>query len=182
MLALLSALDRFFTQGVLQDLGSAHEQQAFSTELVARLRQQMVNCRDVKKLLLILSVAIHLLHEGEGGTAPLPLLMILLGHRFPRVRKATAEQLYLKLLVCESLAAPEQSYDDLIEKLATTVWDAEDFAGLRSVRDEVCACLGVAAPQEKSKGTGVTRKEGASKENRPDEFASYASLVKDVGY
>lgn len=161
----------------MQDLGSEAEQSELSEALVARVRGQMTGCRDVKKLLLCLNVAMHLVHDGERGRGPLPLLMILLGHRFPRVRKATAEQLYLKLMVCEALVPPP-NYDKLVELLSVTVWDADDHAAVRSCRGEVCGLLGVAVPQERSKAAGQQRKE----EKRPEEFASYASLVKEMGY
>ena len=55
-------------------------------------------------------------------------VVVLLGHRYPRVRKFSAERLYTKLLVCDGVlpaALPPTASDEVSDLLSTVVWDAK---------------------------------------------------------
>lgn len=208
ILPLLRSIDLLFQKGVFEDVddtsrskskGNDDDQinatQLLSQGLLSRVKQEMQGCKDVKKLLSCLSVIIHLLAQGDDvRDGAMPAAMILLGHRFPRIRKATAEQLYTKLLLSSDQilggSGPEGSsqQDEVLESLSLTNWDADDLSNVRHARDAICVLLGVNPPADSSSSSGGGKKKmmngkGSSKENqRDDELASYAALVKDVGY
>lgn len=173
--------------------------------LLARVKRELQGCKDVKKLLACLSVAVHLLEplplssspspqsvdDGDGDGGAMRLLMVLLGHRFPRVRKACAEQLYTRLLLhgdqLLAHATVPEAQDEVLECLAATCWDTGDLAGVREARDRVCRLMGIAPPAAASAGAaagaGVLSGSGrGSKPKKEDELASYAALVKEMGY
>ena len=116
------------------------------------------------------------------------LLMVLLGHRFPRVRKACAEQLYTRLLLhgdqLLAHATVPGAQDEVLECLAATCWDTGDLAGVREARDRVCRLMGIAPPAAASAaGAGGLPGSGrGSKPKKENELASYAALVKEMGY
>ena len=73
-------------------------------------------------------------------------LSILLCHRFPRVRKATAEKLYEALLTfTERDIVPEDQLDNVMELLSETKWES-GVAELRPVRNKICELAGVPVP------------------------------------
>lgn len=163
----------------------------FWCDTLDSVRGEMSGTKDVKKLNAMLQVIIHALSDnrgmaGECRRKSLNLLSVLLGHRFPRVRKATAEQLYLRVLECgEGLATSTEDYDTAVEVLTSTIWDAEeDLKSIRAKRDQVCVCLGVSPPSA-ANARAPSEVEVEVAERRPrkaDDLASYASLVKEVGY
>ena len=179
---------------------------SLATGLLARVKRELQGCKDVKKLLACLSVAVHLLEplplssspspqsdddgdDGDGGGGgTMRLLMVLLGHRFPRVRKACAEQLYTRLLLhgdqLLAHATVPGAQDEVLECLAATCWDTGDLAGVREARDRVCRLMGIAPPAAASAaGAGGLPGSGrGSKPKKENELASYAALVKEMGY
>ena len=204
VLPLLRCIHVLFQKGVLGtaeiESPGQEENLSFGDEVLDCVKVEMQGCRDVKKLLACLSVTIHLLESGDEGVrrGALAALMVLLGHRFPRVRKATAEQLYLKLLESETLPLPSTggeeeaaaAQDLILEKLSTVVWDGERLSHLRAERDLICERLGLSTPKG-SQGDSSARKcrrqqeqenRGSKENRREDELESYGSLVKEAGY
>ena len=180
ILPLLKSLDILFEKQVITDLGSAEESSNFAQTLLPRLKTELRGCKDPKKLVAILMVLGHLLVVTDTTRPPvLSTIMILLGHRFPRVRKAAAEQLYLRLLELEDMMEGD-NYDKVLETLSTTVWDGEDLKRVREERDAVARLLGLEPP------TASTVESTGGKENKnrqkSDDLESYASLVKEAGY
>lgn len=177
ILPLLKSLDIFMNNRVLTDLGSIDEATAFSQSLLPRLKAEVSGCKDVKKLMAVLMVLGHLVVLADA-TRPsvLSSMMLLLGHRFPRVRKATAEQLYLRLMELEDMS--DDSHEGALEKLSGVVWDDDDLKKVREERDTIAKLLGVTAPTAASSSNikGETRRQAS------DDLESYASLVKEAGY
>jgi len=182
IIPLLKCLDILFEKQVLTDLGSHEETATFSNALLPRLKAEMKGCKDPKKIMAILMVLGHVLVLTDTTrSAVLSTLMILLGHRFPRVRKASAEQLYLRLLELDDLT-DGNTYDGVLDVLSTTVWDGEDMKKAREERDTVAKSLGLEPPTvSSSQSDGTVGKENKHK-SRSDDLESYAALVKEAGY
>ncbi len=199
VLPLLRTVDLFVQKGVLLDedlFNGGSEADELARGLLERVKRELQGCKDVKKLLACLSVAVHLLaplsfaegqEDCETGAGAMRLLMVLLGHRFPRVRKAAAEQLYTKLLLHDQLLkrGGADVQEKALECLGSTGWDTGDLAGVRQARDALCRLLVISPPATAASASasaasgvgGVVRKR-----QQEDELASYAALVKEMGY
>lgn len=92
----------------------------------------------------------------------------MLGHRFPRVRRFTADHLYVRLMeendvVCNKLA---------IELLLEAPWEADmNLDETRELNGRFAEMIGITLSWEQQSS------EATKKERIVDEFASYASLV-----
>jgi len=144
-------------------------------DLMARLNKELSRSTNVVKLFTGLNCALTLLHmSGPVRYSAMQLVLELLGHRYPRVRKHAAEQFYTRLLVDERLVAPDV-YDLVLELLSQTVWDA-DVVTVRQERDAIAAAVEVTLTKEQTIGV--------SKKAKPKEdiLDSYQNLVNEVGY
>ena len=96
------------------------------------------------------------------------LICQMLGHRFPRVRRFTADHLYVRLLeetdvVCNHLA---------IELLLEAPWDADmNVDETQELSGRFAESIGITLLWKKPSS------EATKKDQTADEFASYASLV-----
>ena len=137
------------------------------------------------------------------------LLLELLGHPFPRVRKTTAEGMYVRLLTLEgtagwgeAAAAPPsfssatdgvastppsatERHAEVVAILTSTPWESEDLAGaVLPPRDHLYALLGVLPPGVKEEaGGGVKGKAGGGGGGGAAPAADdYGALVREMGY
>ena len=94
----------------------------------------------------------------------------LLGHRFPKVRAITSEELYSQLLVDEEVA-DEDTMDEALELLSETTWNAE-LDGIYDNLDSINELFGY------GKAVRVETK----KESATEKKISYLDLVKEMGY
>ena len=114
--------------------------------------------------------------------------MRFLGHRYPRVRRWTAEQTYIKLLE-DSSVIPNTNTNtntdnvDVDVDAATTLlcdimWDQElgPPANVRDSRNRVADLLGIQLSDKERLGPAPT-----SGRSPRDEYESYASLVREAG-
>ena len=107
--------------------------------------------------------------------------MAMLAHRFPRVRRWTAEQLYVRLVEDGSALArngAQVHLDSALKLLLEIDWDQSlDAPGcVRNSRNRVADLLGVKLSEKVREGT---RKKKKVKASVVDEFESYASLVDE---
>lgn len=76
----------------------------FGEKLYAALRDEIQKSTSVPKIAAAIAVLTGLLpSEPETEGKALKALLLFLGHRFPKVRKMTAEKLYTRLLVNEEV-------------------------------------------------------------------------------
>ncbi|KAH7577776.1 hypothetical protein JRO89_XS01G0298000 [Xanthoceras sorbifolium] len=106
-------------------------------------------------------------------------LLTFLGHRYPKIRKASAEQVYLVLLQNSSLM-PEDKIEKALEIIAETCWEG-DVEAIKHQRLELYDLVGL------DTALFNTANKASSKDNerRPvttDENASYSSLVGSSGF
>ncbi|KAL0339271.1 UNVERIFIED_CONTAM: Tubulin-folding cofactor D [Sesamum angustifolium] len=107
-------------------------------------------------------------------------LLTFLGHRYPKIRKSAAEQVYLVLLENGDLI-DEDKLNEATEIITETCWEA-DIEEAKKRRLQLCemANLGTAqiskATEKESKKVVEKRLESA------DENASYSSLVGSAGF
>ena len=185
ILPLLKSLDVLLSHGVFDSVMKDADIN-FSSNLIAQLRLECRGCRDVQRLVAAVSVALGLLLSDRTSVVKedvLPFLMIMLAHRYPRVRRWTAEQLYVHLLEGDSTACSYQNdggIDRAMELLMEVSWD-DDLDSPGNVRDSrncVADFLGVSLTEKERNGI---QKKAIKKTAAVDEFASYASLVDAAG-
>ena len=81
------------------------------------------------------------------------------------------------------LAAQPEAQEQVLELLTNTGWDGEDLRQVRGVRDLLCGLLVLALPGGKREEQGGEEGGGRGKGRKGgDELASYAALVKEMGY
>lgn len=118
----------------------------FAHGLIQLARSETRMCTDVGRLLDAASLLCHLLATGEPGrTSALQGLLLLLVSKFPKVRRHTAEQLYLQLLTL----TPEEEDAEV-----------ERSHGVSAVEDGKSTAVGTAAAASGVEG-GVVREGGA---------------------
>ena len=185
ILPLLKTLDVLLSHGVFDSLMKDFDID-FSSKLMAQLRMECRGCRDVQRLVAAVSVALGLLVSDQTRVVQedvLPFLMIMLAHRYPRVRRWTAEQLYVHLLeggCAVSGSCNGRGIDRVMELLMEVSWD-DDLDSPGNVRDSrncVADFLGIQLSEKERNGM---QKKAIQKTGAIDEFASYASLVDAAG-
>ncbi|RLN95357.1 hypothetical protein BBJ28_00014498 [Nothophytophthora sp. Chile5] len=108
-LLLETNLLRFLFEKREIDDGSVTAVTDFGTRLYEALRAEIQKCTAVPKLSAAISVLIGLLpSDAETEAKVLRALVLFLGHRFPKVRKLTAEKLYTRLLLHEEVIGEDK--------------------------------------------------------------------------
>lgn len=108
-LLLESNLLRFLFEQRQAEDGSATATTDFGGRLYDVLRDEIQKCTAVPKLSAAISVLIGLLpSDPETEIKTLRALVLFLGHKFPKVRKLTAEKLYTRLLLHDEIVIEEK--------------------------------------------------------------------------
>lgn len=105
-------------------------------------------------------------------------LLTFLGHRYPKIRKATAEQVYLVLLQNGSLVA-DVNLEKALDIISETCWEG-DFDEAKRKKLELCDMADVEAgqlPKATSEQNNIVQRRETLDEN-----ASYSSLVESAGF
>jgi len=123
-------------------------------------------------------------------------LVVLTGHKFPRIRKYSAEQLYVfiisgkidcVLMKRESigLQSLEEAKDQIIDVLLSTVWDGSTSEA-RSKRSFIYSHFGwtvaIGAKTLKEQEAGRASVTARHQKVVVDELDSYENLVREAGY
>lgn len=120
-------------------------------------------------------------YHNQAQEDVLPFIMQLLGHGYPRVRRYTAEQLYVKLLEDDCLAFISycENHEEIMHLLLEVAWDddLEPPGCVRMSRNRVAELMNVHLRDSNND----QRKQSKSNIQQIDEFESYKSLIEDVG-
>ncbi|KAL4289202.1 tubulin-folding cofactor D-like [Arachis ipaensis] len=107
-------------------------------------------------------------------------LVSFLVHRYPKIRKAAAEQAYLVLLQNGNLVAQDK-IERALEIICNTCWDGDmDLA--KQERVALCETVGLEVGPIGKNTDGASRKTSTKKPTNLDENASYSSLVESSGF
>ncbi|GMN43144.1 hypothetical protein TIFTF001_012341 [Ficus carica] len=118
--------------------------------------------------------------DGQINTQAFSRLLGFLGHRYPKIRKTSAEQVYLVLLQNGNLV-DESKIEKALEIISETCWDGDTEAS-RLQRLELCDMAGPETELHTSMSSGVSKKITQAKHPVADENASYSSLVESSGF
>ena len=112
----------------------------------------------------------------------LPFIMTMLLHPYPRVRRHTAEQLYIKLVEDGDVLFDNPEHLEKTNQLIlTVVWHEEtDPSGqLTDTRNYIADLLDISLTP-KQRIVKIAKKGSSSKSVLKDEFESYSSLVNNA--
>ncbi|KAF0701134.1 Aste57867_8357 [Aphanomyces stellatus] len=149
----------------------------FGNALYDAVSSEISKTSDLHKISAGLAVLVGLLpSEASVEKRTFRGICVCLGHRFPKVRKMTAEKLYTRLILQDDLVE-ESKYDEVLSTLSETAWDA-DMVHARLKRNQLIELLGLEKIEKRAPTGGPMKvaKDSSEGEN------SYKSLVKEMGY
>mmetsp|Transcript_11245 Transcript_11245/g.23963 ORF Transcript_11245/g.23963 Transcript_11245/m.23963 type:complete len:258 (+) Transcript_11245:56-829(+) len=185
LLPLLTTLDKLLSHGLLDELLCA-QNDIFLSSLMSCLVSEAKCCSDVKRLLAIVGVSLNLLQPHLETVSimqqkVLPFIMSMLLNPYPRVRRYTAEQLYVKLAEDgDTMFDAHQCLEEANQLLLSVVWHVEcDPRGrLSDSRNRVADLLGI--PLTSEQRSVKIGKRDSLQSTPKDEFESYSSLVNNA--
>lgn len=152
----------------------------FGTAILSSLAIELKGSKDFTKLCTGLSILGYVVSFAEPiNSKALSQLLFFLGHRYPKIRKAAADQVYLVLLQNGNIVAEDQM-EKALEVLAETCWEGvleESKLG----RLQLYEIAGL-EPAAALKSSGTTTNKSSGKNVVVDENASYSSLVDSSGF
>ncbi|KAM7476319.1 hypothetical protein LguiB_023562 [Lonicera macranthoides] len=107
-------------------------------------------------------------------------LLTFLGHRYPKIRKACAEQVYLVLMQNGELV-PEDKMDEAIQIISETCWEG-DVEEAKQRRLQLRHVANLETAGQNGESVANLKKAGDSRVAAKDENASYSSLVGSAGF
>mmetsp|Transcript_15506 Transcript_15506/g.21616 ORF Transcript_15506/g.21616 Transcript_15506/m.21616 type:complete len:128 (+) Transcript_15506:2-385(+) len=114
-----------------------------------------------------------LLYEQPARDAAYQELLLLFANRYPKLRKVTASELYVRIMTDEFIA-PKESVEGLLSVLSETKWDAEDLEAIAAQVEKLYEFLKLEKPVAQIKLLPPTA-------NKNDEMG-YDDLVREAGY
>ncbi|XP_059170269.1 tubulin-specific chaperone D-like isoform X2 [Physella acuta] len=144
-LPLMKTLDHMLSWGLLENLSTDNEE-SVPNQIIELIKTEVHKSGSPQKLMAGADVYCGLLQfHGAPRTKCLTHLMILLCHKYPRVRKTTSDKLYEALLTYEDVVS-EENTTEIMTVLSETSWDALDMADIRDKRNTLCDLLGIKRP------------------------------------
>jgi hypothetical protein len=144
ILPLLKTIDLLMSRICIDSL---IQDERFSTVLLLHLKEEETQCKDVHRLFAIITVALGLLRGNYTERDALEFVcQIMLAHRFPRVRRFTAEHFYVRLLESPELVGDGGGDDNhpALELLLNNPWDGDlDETKVKEMAKEVAETLGL---------------------------------------
>lgn len=186
ILPLLATLDKLLTHEYLDEVLAANSG-SFCSKLVACIAKEAKSCSDIKRLLAMVGVSLALLQPNHKSMSKMrveifPFIMTMLLNPYPRVRRYTAEQLYVKLVEDgEIMFDGDECIKDANQILLNTVWhDEQDPCGDMSAgMNRIADLLGIVLSAEQ-RNVKLKKGSGGSRSVTKDEFESYSSLVDNA--
>ncbi|KAJ0111906.1 hypothetical protein Patl1_00239 [Pistacia atlantica] len=152
----------------------------FCARVLDSLAVELKGSKDFSKLYAGIAVLGYIASVSDPiNTQAFSQLLSFLGHRYPKIRKASAEQVYLVLLQNGSLL-PEDKLEKALEIIAETCWEG-DLEAIKPQRLELYDLAGLDVGVLNSSNK-VSNKDGKKKPAAVDENASYSSLVGSTGF
>jgi len=162
----LKMMDQLLSAGCFDPVASSPICQPFALELVSLVKKEVHLTKSIAKLMAAADVLCGCLQFlQEVKKVALVQLTIFLCHRYPKMRKFTAEKLYEALITYweeedeiegDEREEPELEQTDTqahLEKAMTLLlesqWDSNDIEEIKGTRNDVCKLLGIKPPVAK---------------------------------
>eukprot|EP00056_Hartaetosiga_gracilis_P004161 m.72138 g.72138 ORF g.72138 m.72138 type:complete len:1268 (-) comp11728_c0_seq1:502-4305(-) len=169
----LKTCDLLISSGCVDSL-VASRMEEFAVNLATTVKQLMKKCTNVAKIVQCVHVLCGLLNFPSSFEPSMLSLSLALCHKYPRVRRATSETVYVAFLGLDIERVSRENATKVVDIVANTAWDGE-IKTARSQRNAICDILGLPKPKQKA----VKAKRPQAPKN---EFDSYRDLVDRAGY
>ncbi|KAI3800449.1 hypothetical protein L1987_28540 [Smallanthus sonchifolius] len=174
----LKAIDILFNKNILLHMEA--QTRIFCGGVLECLATELKGTKDFSKLYAGIAIL------GYIASIPEPIniqafsyLLSFLTHRYPKIRKACAEQVYLVLIQNGDLVA-EENLENAIEIVSECCWEG-DVEEAKRQKLKLCGVANLEAGQLVMHSSQTSAK--TSHKPRPDdENASYSSLVGSAGF
>ncbi|XP_070581206.1 tubulin-specific chaperone D-like [Ptychodera flava] len=175
---MLKMLDFIMTNDCFE-IFTRQEGHPFPLKLLELMKKEIEKCGDPPKLLASIDVFCGMIQfSGVVRKKSLFQLLMFLCHKYPKVRKTTANKLYESVLTYDEIVELEKQ-DEVLTILSETQWD-EAVKDIRPIRNNLCDLMGISRPVIKASAKAKAAAE--KKEDNEDEMGSYKDLVTRLGY
>ncbi|OWF45618.1 tubulin-specific chaperone D-like [Mizuhopecten yessoensis] len=149
-LPMLKMLNQLLSKGCF-NVFAENENQEFAQKILELSKKEISRSGDPQKLIASADVFCELLQFcAEVKRKALFQLLVLMGHKYPRIRKATANKLYEALVTYDDVA-PEEGLDEAMVIISETTWDNDKINEVRPFRNQLCDLLEIPQPKMKAK-------------------------------
>ncbi|XP_022155729.1 tubulin-folding cofactor D [Momordica charantia] len=154
---------------------------SFCYGVLDSLEIELKGSKDFSKLYAGIAILGYIASLSESVNArAFCQLLAFLSHRYPKIRKASAEQVYLVLLQNGDLV-PENKIEQALEIVSNTCWEG-DIENAKLQRQELSDIAGIETDLHPKTHTVQPEKEVKNLSTATDENASYSSLVESTGF
>lgn len=177
----LKTIEILFTKGIFLYLEEC--EQSFGLGILESLRIELKGSKDVTKLLTGIDVLAHVSSMQEPTRSQaLSQFFSFLGHPYPKVRKACADQVYLFLLQNGEQFLNDNTLNEVIELIGETCWDGpREEANIQM--DKLFGIFHLKAPPVLQMASSKSdQKDSKHNTGKSDENESYSSLVDSSGF
>ncbi|WOG95485.1 hypothetical protein DCAR_0414804 [Daucus carota subsp. sativus] len=172
----LKTIEILFSKGLFLNLEA--QTLIFCDGVLGSLALELKGSKDFSKLYAGIAILGYIASIAEPiNIKAFSHLLMFLSHRYPKIRKACAEQVYLVLLQNGDLVA-EEKLEKALEIISETCWEG-DIQEAKQRRLELCHTANIESGQLVSRGT--SSKDG-DRLTTTDENATYSSLVGSAGF
>lgn len=175
----LKTIEILFSKNVFLNMQS--HAAAFCAGVLDSIKVELKGSKDFSKLYSGIAILGFIASISEPiNTEAFAHLLSFLGHRYPKIRKASAEQVYLVLLQNGNLVS-EDKMDKALEIISETCWEG----GIEEAKQQRLQLYEIAGldPGPILKSTSSSPKRGGDRKQAvSDENASYAALVESTGF
>ncbi|GMP61853.1 hypothetical protein CsSME_00024154 [Camellia sinensis var. sinensis] len=155
--------------------------QVFCAGLLASLAVELKGSKDFSKLYAGIAILGYIASLSDSiNVQAFSHLLTFLVHRYPKIRKTSAEQVYLVLLQNESLVA-EDKIEKALEIISETCWEG-DVEEAKRQRLQLHDVAGLESVQFLKTSNEMSNKDSKKKTSASDENALYSSLVGSTGF
>ncbi|PRQ56920.1 putative tubulin-specific chaperone D, tubulin-folding cofactor D [Rosa chinensis] len=174
---LLKTIEILFSKRIFLTMES--QTVVFCAGALDSLEVELKGSKDFSKLYAGIAILGYIASVSDSiNSRAFSQLLRFLGHRYPKIRKASAEQVYLVLLQNEGLVA-EDKIDKALEIISETCWEGDTEAA-KLQRFELYDMAGLDTDQIRKTSNRVST--GNRSATITDENASYSSLVDSSGF
>ncbi|XP_028105793.1 tubulin-folding cofactor D [Camellia sinensis] len=175
----LKTIEILFSKKVF--LSMEAQTQVFCAGLLASLAVELKGSKDFSKLYAGIAILGYIASLSDSiNVQAFSHLLTFLVHRYPKIRKTSAEQVYLVLLQNESLVA-EDKIEKALEIISETCWEG-DVEEAKRQRLQLHDVAGLESVQFLKTSNEMSNKDSKKKTSASDENALYSSLVGSTGF
>ncbi|KAL3814931.1 hypothetical protein ACJIZ3_016199 [Penstemon smallii] len=175
----LKTIEILFSRKLLLDMEA--QTPIFCDGVLDALAIELRGTKDFSKLHAGIAILGYIASISESiNTKAFSHLLTFLSHRYPKIRKSAAEQVYLVLLENGNLMT-EDKLDEATEIITETCWEG-DVEEAKRRKLKLCDMANLGTSQLVYSGNEESKKTVEKRVVSADENASYSSLVGSVGF